>query len=136
MTRRSLEAADRCRDAPGSLRLGVEPAGAAGAAAGQRIGIDATTLEANAAMRSIVRRETGESYEEFLRGLAKASGLATPTREQLALLDRKRKKRMSNEDWKSPSDGDARIAKIRMGERTWHTRPSTRSIWTRERWWR
>ena len=64
---------------------------------GQRIGIDATTLEANAAMRSIVRRETGESYEEFLRGLAKASGLATPTREQLARRDRKRKKRMSNE---------------------------------------
>jgi len=63
---------------------------------GQRIGIDATMLEANAAMRSIVRRETGESYEEFLRGLAKASGLATPTREQLARLDRKRKKRMSN----------------------------------------
>ena len=64
---------------------------------GQRIGIDATTLEANAAMRSIVRRKTGESYEEFLRHLAKASGLATPTREQLARLDRKRKKRMSNE---------------------------------------
>src|SRR6202163_1582728 len=42
---------------------------------GQRMGIDATTLEANAAMRSIVRRDTGESYEEFLRGLAKASGM-------------------------------------------------------------
>jgi len=82
---------------------------------GQRIGIDATTLEANAAMRSIVRRETGESYEEFLRGLAKASGLATPTREQLARLDRRRKKRMSNEEWKSPSDGDARIAKMKDG---------------------
>ena len=65
---------------------------------GQRIRIDATTLEANAAMRSIVRRESGESYEEFLRGLAKASGLATPTREQLARLDRKRKKRMRNEE--------------------------------------
>src|SRR5580693_6404196 len=51
---------------------------------GQRIAIDATTLEANAAMRSIVRRDTGESYEEFLRGLAKASGIATPTREELA----------------------------------------------------
>jgi transposase len=82
---------------------------------GQRIGIDATTLEANAAMRSIVRRETGESYEEFLRGLAKASGLATPTREQLARLDRKRKKRMSNEEWKSPSDGDARITTMKDG---------------------
>lgn len=82
---------------------------------GQRIAIDATTLEANAAMRSIVRRDTGESYEEFLRGLAKASGIETPTREQLARLDRKRKKRMSNEDWKSPSDGDARIAKMKDG---------------------
>ena len=60
---------------------------------GQRIAIDATTLEANAAMRSIVRRDTSESYEEFLRGLAKASGIATPTREDLARLDRKRKKR-------------------------------------------
>jgi transposase len=82
---------------------------------GQRIAIDATTLEANAAMRSIVRRDTGESYEEFLRGLAKVSGIETPTREQLARLDRKRKKRMSNEEWKSPSDGDARIAKMKDG---------------------
>jgi transposase len=82
---------------------------------GQRIAIDATTLEANAAMRSIVRRDTGESYEEFLRGLAKASGIETPTREQLARLDRKRKKRMSNEEWKSPADGDARIAKMKDG---------------------
>ena len=82
---------------------------------GQRLAIDATTLEANAAMRSIVRRETGESYEEFLRGLAKASGLKTPRREQLARLDRERKKRMSNEEWKSPSDGDARIAKMKDG---------------------
>src|SRR5229473_2973429 len=82
---------------------------------GQRIAIDATTLEANAAMRSIVRRDTGESYEEFLRGLAKASGMATPTREDLARLDRKRKKRTSNKEWKSPADGDARIAKMKDG---------------------
>jgi len=80
---------------------------------GQRLGIDATTLEANAAMRSIVRRDTGESYEEFLRGLAKASGIATPTREDLARLDRKRKKRTSNKEWKSPVDADARIAKMK-----------------------
>src|SRR5450631_4368556 len=82
---------------------------------GQRIAIDATTLEANAAMRSIVRRDTGESYEEFLRGLAKASDIATPTREDLARLDRKRKKRTSNKEWKSPADGDARIAKMKDG---------------------
>jgi Transposase domain (DUF772) len=52
---------------------------------GQRMAIDATTLEANAAMRSIVGRDTGASYEDFLRGLAKASGIETPTREDLAI---------------------------------------------------
>src|ERR1700676_502137 len=82
---------------------------------GKRMGIDATTLEANAAMRSIVRRDTGESYEEFLRGLAKASGIETPNREYLARLDRKRKKRTSNKEWESPVDGDARIAKMKDG---------------------
>jgi transposase len=82
---------------------------------GQRMGIDATTLEANAAMRSIVRRDTGETYEEFLRGLAKASGIETPTREDLARLDRKRKKRTSNKEWKSPADEDARITKMKDG---------------------
>jgi transposase len=59
---------------------------------GKTIGIDATTLDANAAMRSIVRRETGEGYAEFLRRLAEESGIATPAREQLAKLDRKRVK--------------------------------------------
>jgi transposase len=82
---------------------------------GKRIGIDATTLEASAAMRSIARRDTGESYEEFLTGLAKASGIETPTREDLARLDRKRKKRTSNKEWKSPTDQDSRIAKMKDG---------------------
>ena len=82
---------------------------------GKRIAIDATTLEANAAMRSIERRDTGQSYEEFLVGLAKASGIETPTREDLARFDRKREKRMSNQEWKSPSDDDARITKMKYG---------------------
>jgi transposase len=82
---------------------------------GKRIGIDATTLEASAAMRSIVRRDTGESYNEFLTGLAKASGIETPTREDLARLDRKRKKRTSNKEWESPTDQDSRIAKMKDG---------------------
>src|SRR5450631_3222854 len=82
---------------------------------GKRIGIDATTLEASAAMRTIVRRDTGESYEEFLTGLAKASGIETPTREDLARLDRKRKKRTSNKEWKSPTDQDSRIARMKDG---------------------
>lgn len=69
---------------------------------GKTLAIDATTLEANAAMRSIVRRDTGESYEAFLTGLAKASGVETPSREELARLDRTRKKKTSNKDWTSP----------------------------------
>ena len=60
---------------------------------GITIGVDATTLEANAALRSIIRRDNGERYEEFLRRLAQESGIETPTREQLAKLDRKRPRR-------------------------------------------
>jgi transposase len=88
---------------------------AAGLLKGKTIAIDATTLEANAAMRSIVRRDTGESYQEYLTGLAKASGIETPTREDLARLDRKRKKKTSNQDWKHPWDPDAKIAKMKDG---------------------
>lgn len=79
------------------------------------VGIDATTLEANAAMRSIVRRDSGESYEQFLTGLAQASGIATPTREQLARLDKKRKNKASNDDWQNPHDPDAKITKMKDG---------------------
>jgi transposase len=82
---------------------------------GQTLGVDATTLEANAALRTIVRRDTGEGYEEFLRRLAQASGIKTPTREQLARLDRKRAHKGSNEDWEHPHDPDARIAKMKDG---------------------
>ena len=82
---------------------------------GATIGIDATTLEANAALRSIVRRDTGERYEEFLTRLAKESGIETPTREQLAKLDRKRPKKGSNDDWTHPHDPDARITKMKDG---------------------
>ena len=82
---------------------------------GKTIGIDATTLEANAAMRSIIRKETGETYEEFLKGLAKATGIESPTREDLARMDRKRKKKTSNKDWHNPNDPDARIAKMKDG---------------------
>jgi transposase len=82
---------------------------------GTTIGVDATTLEANAALRSIVRRDTGEKYEEFLTRLAKESGIETPTREQLAKLDRKRPKKGSNDDWTHPHDPDARITKMKDG---------------------
>ena len=82
---------------------------------GKRIAIDATTLEANAAMRSIVRRDTGESYEEFLRGPAKASGIETPSREDLARLDRKRKSGCRIRIGRARRTGDARITKMKDG---------------------
>jgi transposase len=80
---------------------------------GKTVGVDATTLEANAAMRSIVRRDTGASHEEFLKDLAQQSGIETLTREDLARVDRKREKKSSNLDWESPTDPDARIAKMK-----------------------
>jgi len=89
--------------------------GEAGLVQGQTVGIDATTLEANAALRSIVRRDTGEGYQEFLTKLAHASGIETPTRAEVARLDRKRKKKGSNKDWTSPADPDAKITKLKDG---------------------
>lgn len=87
----------------------------AGLVNGETVGVDATTLEANAALRSIVRRDSGETYEAFLMRLAQASGIATPTREDLARLDRKRPNKGSNDDWTHPHDPDARITKMKDG---------------------
>jgi transposase len=83
---------------------------------GERIGVDASTLEANAALRQIVRRDTGEGYHEMLERMAEESGIATPTAEDLIRLDRKRiGKRLSNEDWVSRTDPEARIARMKDG---------------------
>jgi transposase len=87
----------------------------AGLVKGKTVGIDATTLEANAALRSIVRHDTGESYQDFLTKLAQASGIETPTRADLARIDRKRKKKGSNDDWTHPHDPDAKITKMKDG---------------------
>src|SRR6188472_1545503 len=83
---------------------------------GERIGVDASTMEANAALRAIVRRDSGEGYRAMLERLAEESGIATPTAEDLVRLDRKRKgKRLSNAEWTSPTDPEARIAKLKDG---------------------
>jgi len=82
---------------------------------GWTIGVDATTLEANAAMKSIVRRDTGEGYREFLRRLAQESGESTPTRAELSRRDKKRKGKGSNDDWTNPHDPDAKITKMKDG---------------------
>jgi transposase len=81
---------------------------------GKTIGIDATTLEANAAMRSIVRRDSSENYMEYLRRLAQEAGLEA-TDDELRRADRKRKKKASNEDWVNPHDPDAEVTKMKDG---------------------
>ena len=74
---------------------------------GKTVAVDATTLEANAAMRSIVRRDTGKAYHEYLEGLARAEGIPEPTRQEVARLDRKRANKASNQDWAHPHDPEA-----------------------------
>jgi transposase len=84
---------------------------------GKTIGVDSTTLEANAAMKSIVRRDTGESYSAYLKRLAEAERIDAKDAAALLRMDRKRPKKTSNEDWESPSDSEAEITKLK-DERT------------------
>jgi transposase len=93
----------------------LEQLAQAGLIKGKTIGVDSTTLEANAAMKSIVRRDTGESYMAYLKRLAEAEGIDAPTAATLLRMDRKRKKKTSNEDWQSPSDEEAEITKLKDG---------------------
>jgi transposase len=86
-----------------------------GLADGQSVCIDATTLQANASMKSLVRRETGQTYDDYLRQLAQSEGIENATKEQLARLDRKRKKKASNDDWTNPNDPSARITRMKDG---------------------
>ena len=87
----------------------------AGLLKGKTIGIDATTLEANAAMKSIVRRDTEESYTEYLKRLAEAAGLEATEEAALRRMDRRRKKKGSNEEWVNPHDPEAEITRMKDG---------------------
>ena len=83
---------------------------------GQTLAIDATTLEANAAMKAIVRKDTGQNWNEYLQGLAQAEGIPQPTAEDLRRMDRQRSdKKVSNDDWHHPHDPEARIARMKDG---------------------
>ena len=94
----------------------LQVAEAQGLLKGKTVGVDSTTLEANAAMKSIVRQDTGEDWEAYVRGLMEAEGISDPTVEEMRRFDRKRKgKKVSNEDWKSPADPDARITRMKDG---------------------
>lgn len=85
---------------------------------GKRIGVDGSTMEANAALRTIVRREDGKTYRETLAAMARESGVETPTADDLIRMDRQRKgKTLSNKEWTSPVDPDAKIAKMKDGTR-------------------
>jgi len=85
---------------------------------GKTVAVDSTTLEANAALRSLRRRDTGKTYDDYLTELAEASGITTPTRQDLAKLDKKRPKKGSNDDWEHPHDPDAKVT--RMKDRRTH----------------
>jgi transposase len=83
---------------------------------GERIGVDASTMEANAALKAIVRRETGETYREMLKRMAEESGIETPSANDLTRMDRTRKgKKLSNADWTSRTDPEAKIARMKDG---------------------
>jgi len=82
---------------------------------GKTVAVDATTLEANAAMKAIVRKETGEDWKEYLKRLAADEGLVDPTDEDLRRFDKNRPKKVSNKEWESPVDTDSRIAKMKDG---------------------
>jgi transposase len=94
----------------------LEVAHAKGVLRGKVLAIDATTLEANAAMKSMVRRVSGEKWMKYLRRLAQAEGMENPTDEDVRRFDRRRKgKKVSNAEWASPIDPDARIMKMKDG---------------------
>jgi transposase len=110
-TRRLIKAATHQR----IFSFVLEQLAQAGLIKGKTIGVDSTTLEANAAMKSIVRRDTGESYMTYLKRLAEAEGIDAKDATGLLRMDRKRKKKSSNEDWQSPSDEEAEITKLKDG---------------------
>jgi transposase len=110
-TRRLLEGSTHKR----IFDWALERLAQAGLVKGKTMGVDSTTLEANAAMKSIVRRESGDNYMDFLKKVAEAEGIEAPDAAALLRLDRKRKKKTSNEDWKSPADPEAEITKLKDG---------------------
>jgi transposase len=82
---------------------------------GKTVAVDATTLEANAAMRSIVRKDTGEDWKAYLKRLMAEQGIDNPTDEEIRRFDKNRKKKVSNQEWQAPADPDSRIAKMKDG---------------------
>jgi len=97
------------------FRWALQQVAREGLLSGKNLGVDATTLEANAALKSIVRRDNGVSYDEHVTQLMKTEGIEEPTPAQRQRFDRKRKKSLSNRDWVNPHDRQARITKMKDG---------------------
>ena len=110
-TRRLLDAATHQR----VFGWVLEQLARAGLVKGQTIGVDSTTLEANAAMKSIVRRDTSESYLGYLKRLAEAAGVEASDAAALRRMDRKRRKKTRNEDWENSNDPEAGITRLKDG---------------------
>ncbi len=95
----------------------------------QTVGVDSTTLEANAAMKSIARKDSGDDWKDYLTRLAAEDGVEIKSQAESIRYDKQRnkdgQKKVSNDDWTFPADPDSRIAKMKDG--TWPTRPNT--------WW-
>jgi len=106
----------------------------AGLIKGKTIGVDSTTLEANAAMKAIVRRDTGESYTGHLKRLAEAEGVDAKDASAWLRMDRKRTKKTSNEDWKSPVDEEAKITKLKDGRTALAYKAEKLWTWKRAPW--
>src|SRR6516162_3843472 len=82
---------------------------------GKTVAVDSTTLEADAAMRGIVRKDTGEDWKEYLKRLLAEQGVDNPTDEEIRRFDKGRTKKVSNQEWGSPTDPDSRIARMKDG---------------------
>jgi transposase len=108
----------------------------AGLIKGKMIGVDSTTLEANAAMKSMVRCDTGESHMTYLKRLAEAEVIDAKDAAALLRMDRKGKKKTSNEDWKNQSDEEAESTKLKTDARLWRIEPRTLSTWKPGPSWR
>ena len=94
---------------------------------GKSVTVDSTLIESEAAMKSIVRRDSGDDWKEYVRKLSAEEGIENPTDEDLRKFDKKRKgKKVSNDEWYNPNDPDARSAKMKGGRTHQPTRPNTR----------
>lgn len=97
------------------FRFALKVVAESGLLSGKVVGVDSTYLRADASMKSIVRKDSGQSYADYLVKLAEEAGIENPSQEDARRLDRKREKKTSNREWESATDEDARVARLKDG---------------------